>query len=38
MQAPRIVILAGPNGAGNSTLAKYLLPVGAEIVEFVNAD
>ena len=38
MPNPRIVILAGPNGDGKSTVAKYLLTEKYLIDEFVNAD
>ncbi len=36
--APRIVILAGPNGAGESTFARQFLPHEADSPAFVNAD
>ena len=38
MPKPRIVILAGPKGAGKTTVSKYLLPEVFGIKEFVNAD
>jgi predicted ABC-type ATPase len=37
MNKPRIVILAGPNGARKTTESKYLLPEVFEIEEFVYA-
>ncbi len=34
----RICILAGPNGAGNTTFAREYLPVEAQCLTFINAD
>ena len=36
--SPQIIILAGPNEAGKSTLAPYLLRDRLGLMEFVNAD
>jgi predicted ABC-type ATPase len=36
--SPAVVILAGPNRAGKSTSAPYLLEGALEVTEFVNAD
>ena len=38
MAKPRIVILAGPSGAGKTTASKHLLRDALGIGEFVNAD
>jgi predicted ABC-type ATPase len=35
---PNVVIIAGPNRAGKSTLAPHLLRDTLNIPEFVNAD
>lgn len=35
---PRCIIIAGPNGAGNTTFAKEFLPNEAGVQHFVNAD
>lgn len=37
-KAPRVIILAGPNGAGRSTSAPVLLRDTFSVDEFVNAD
>ena len=34
----RIIIIAGPNGTGKTTLARELLPNEANILTFINAD
>lgn len=38
MNSPRCIIIAGPNGAGETTFARELLPKDAGVVHFVNAD
>ncbi|WP_186767425.1 hypothetical protein [Blastopirellula retiformator] len=38
VQKPSVVVIAGPNGAGNSTLAPFLLRDHLGVLEFVNAD
>jgi len=35
---PRILIFAGPNGVGKTTLAREYLPQEAECPVFINAD
>src|SRR5690349_13612604 len=35
---PKIVVIAGCNGAGKSTIARTLLPVSLRVLHFVNAD
>lgn len=35
---PRCIVIAGPNGAGNTTFAREYLPKVAAVVQFVNAD
>lgn len=37
-QRKRIVIIAGPNGAGKITFAREFLPNEADCPNFVNAD
>jgi predicted ABC-type ATPase len=37
-EAPRIIIIAGPNGAGRTTFAREFLPGEAACPVFVNAD
>src|SRR5690606_5350310 len=36
--SPLVVVLAGPDGAGKSTTAPFLLAGGLAVEEFVNAD
>lgn len=38
MPRPLIVFLAGPDGAGKTTVSKFLLPDVFHVHEFVNAD
>jgi len=33
-----IVVIGGPNSAGNTTAAQLFVPAGFEIRQFVNAD
>jgi predicted ABC-type ATPase len=33
-----VIVLGGPNGAGETTAAQRLLPQSLQILEFVNAD
>lgn len=35
---PEIFVVAGPNGAGQTTIAQDLLPKRVEVANFVNAD
>ena len=35
---PEVIVIAGPNGAGNSTLAPALLRDTLNVLEYVNAD
>lgn len=37
-EAPRIIIIAGPNGAGRTTFAREFLPAEAACPIFVNAN
>lgn len=36
--APQIIIIAGPNGTGESTLAPHLFRDKLRLTEYVNAD
>ena len=38
MAEKRIIIIAGPNGAGETTFAREYLPVEVGITTFINAD
>ena len=38
MSHPKIVIIAGPNGAGETTFARAFLPEEAQCPRFINAD
>jgi predicted ABC-type ATPase len=35
---PRCIIIAGPNGSGKTTFARYYLPGIAGLIHFINAD
>jgi predicted ABC-type ATPase len=37
-QTPQLIVIAGPNAAGKSTLAPFLLRDALGLTEFVNAD
>jgi len=37
-QSPKVIIIAGPNGGGKSTLAPHLLKDTFGLLEYVNAD
>jgi predicted ABC-type ATPase len=36
--SPQIIIIAGPNGVGKSTLAPFLLRDKLNLTEYMNAD
>jgi len=38
MSAKKIIIIAGPNGAGKPTFARSFLPAEAQCPRFINAD